>query len=126
MIHILCVLMIHIVMDIFEIMISMINYLVYVIIIILIYGIKMIWKMPTILRDTWQISLSGMYISISFFAKYFLSGTRKRLCQVSPGSRQRKVVVMMPSNSNGEFDECLLYRPSATGAPVGPFDSLFV
>jgi hypothetical protein len=42
----LCVLMIHIVMDIFEIMIFMVNYLLYVIIIMLIYGIKMIWKMP--------------------------------------------------------------------------------
>jgi hypothetical protein len=38
----LCVLMIHIVMDIFEITISIVNYLLYVIIIMLIYGIKMI------------------------------------------------------------------------------------
>jgi hypothetical protein len=45
----LCVLMIHIVMDIFEITISMVNYLLYVIIIMLIYGIKMIRKMPIIL-----------------------------------------------------------------------------
>jgi hypothetical protein len=51
MIHMLCVLMIHIVMDIFEITVSMINYLLYVIIIMLIYGIKMIWKMPIILTD---------------------------------------------------------------------------
>jgi hypothetical protein len=42
MIHMLCVLMFHIVMDIFEITISMVNYLLYVIIIMLIYGIKMI------------------------------------------------------------------------------------
>jgi hypothetical protein len=49
MIHMLCVLMIHIFMDIFEITISMVNYLLYVIIIILIYGIKMIRKMPIIL-----------------------------------------------------------------------------
>jgi hypothetical protein len=49
MIHMLCVLMIHIVMDIFEITFSMINYLIYVIIITLIYGIKMIQKMPIIL-----------------------------------------------------------------------------
>jgi hypothetical protein len=48
----LCVLMIHIVMDIFEITISMINYLLYVIIIMLIYGIKMIWKMTIILTVT--------------------------------------------------------------------------
>jgi hypothetical protein len=45
----LCVLMIHIVMDIFEITISMVNYLLYVIIIKLIYGIKMVRKMPIIL-----------------------------------------------------------------------------
>jgi hypothetical protein len=49
MIHMLYVLMIHIVIDIFEITISMINYLLYVIIIMLIYGIKMIWKMLIIL-----------------------------------------------------------------------------
>jgi hypothetical protein len=49
MIHMLCVLMIHIVMDIFEITIFMVNYLLYVIIIMLIYGIKMIRKMPIIL-----------------------------------------------------------------------------
>ena len=46
MIHMLYVLMIHIVMDIFDVMV---NYLLYVIIIILIYGIKMIRKMPIIL-----------------------------------------------------------------------------
>jgi hypothetical protein len=49
MIHMLYVLMIYIVMDIFEITISMINYLLYVIIIMLIYGIKMIWKMHVFL-----------------------------------------------------------------------------
>jgi hypothetical protein len=42
MIYMLCVLMIHIVMDIFDITICMVNYLIYVIIIMLIYGIKMI------------------------------------------------------------------------------------
>jgi DMSO/TMAO reductase YedYZ heme-binding membrane subunit len=49
MIHMLYVLMIHIVMDIFEIAISMIKYILYVII-MLIYGIKMIWKMSIFLR----------------------------------------------------------------------------
>jgi hypothetical protein len=44
-----CVLMIHIVMNIFEITISIDNYLLYVIIIMLIYGIKMIRKMSIIL-----------------------------------------------------------------------------
>jgi hypothetical protein len=49
MFYMLCVLMIHIVMDIFEIMLSMIDYLLYVITIMLIYGIKIVRKMPIIL-----------------------------------------------------------------------------
>jgi hypothetical protein len=49
MLHMLCVLMIHIVIDIFEIMLSMFDYLLYVIIIMLIYGIKRVRKMPIIL-----------------------------------------------------------------------------
>jgi DMSO/TMAO reductase YedYZ heme-binding membrane subunit len=48
----LCVLMIHIVMDMIEITISMVNYLLYVIIIILIYGIKMIRKMSINLTNS--------------------------------------------------------------------------
>jgi hypothetical protein len=52
MLHMLCVLMIHIVMDNFEITFSMFDYLLYVIIIMLIYGIKMIQKMPIILTAT--------------------------------------------------------------------------
>jgi hypothetical protein len=48
----LCVLMIHIVMDIFEITFSMFDYLLYVIIIMLIYGIKIIRKMPIYLTCT--------------------------------------------------------------------------
>jgi hypothetical protein len=51
MLHILCVLMIHIVMEIFEITISMFDYLLYVIIIMLIYGFKMLWKMPIFLTE---------------------------------------------------------------------------
>jgi hypothetical protein len=49
MLHMLCVLMIHIVMDIFEIMLFMSDYLLYVITIMLIYGIKLVRKMPIIL-----------------------------------------------------------------------------
>jgi hypothetical protein len=49
--HMLYVLMIHMVMDIFESTISMVNYLLYVVIIMLIYGIKMIWKMPKFLTE---------------------------------------------------------------------------
>jgi hypothetical protein len=52
MIHMLCVLMIHIIMDIIDITIFMDNYLLYVIIIMLIYGIKMIWKMTIILTSS--------------------------------------------------------------------------
>jgi hypothetical protein len=48
----LCVLMIHIVMDIFEITFSMFDYLLYVIIIMLIYGIKIIKKMPIFLTPS--------------------------------------------------------------------------
>jgi hypothetical protein len=51
MLHMLCVLMIHIVMDIFEITFSMFDYLLYVIIIMLIYGIKIIQKMPIFLTE---------------------------------------------------------------------------
>jgi hypothetical protein len=51
----LCVLMIHIVMDIFEITFSMFDYLLYVIIIMLIYGIKIIRKMPIFLTNTTSV-----------------------------------------------------------------------
>jgi hypothetical protein len=51
MLHMFCVLMIHIVMDIFNITIFMVNYLLYVIIIMLIYGIKMIRKMSIFLTE---------------------------------------------------------------------------
>jgi hypothetical protein len=51
MLHMLCVLMIHIVMDIFEIMLSMFDYVLYVITIMLIYGIKMVRKMPIFLTQ---------------------------------------------------------------------------
>jgi hypothetical protein len=60
MIHIICVLMIHIIMDIFEITIFMINYLLYVIIILLIYEIKMIWKMSIFLTATVEFPKKGI------------------------------------------------------------------
>jgi hypothetical protein len=56
MLHMLCVLMIHIVMDNFEITFSMFDYLLYVIIIMLIYGIKIIQKMPIFLTRRWRPS----------------------------------------------------------------------
>jgi hypothetical protein len=58
MLHMLCVLMIHIVMDIFEITFSMFDYLLYVIIIMLIYGIKIIQKMPIFLTDSSSLTFS--------------------------------------------------------------------
>jgi hypothetical protein len=60
----LCVLMIHIVMNIFEIMLSMFDYLLYVITIILIYGIKMIQKMPIVLTDMSWVLIGCPYHSI--------------------------------------------------------------
>jgi hypothetical protein len=71
MIHMLCVLMIHIVMDIFEITISMINYLLYVTIIMLIYGIKMIRKMLIILTTP----PSQIIISFNFCASRFIGSS---------------------------------------------------
>jgi hypothetical protein len=54
--------------------------------------------------DTWQrlcytrqITLGELYIGNDLFAEYFLSGTR-----------QRKVTVTAPSDSDGSFAECLL------------------
>jgi hypothetical protein len=63
----LCVLMIHIVMDIFEITISMINYLLYVIIIMLIYGIKIIWKMHIFLTVTHTKETSSNHFILAEF-----------------------------------------------------------
>jgi hypothetical protein len=41
--------------------------------------------------DTRQRELDELYIGNSFFAEYFLLGTRQRLCRVSLDTRQRKV-----------------------------------
>jgi hypothetical protein len=79
MIYMLCVLMIHIVMDIFEITISMVNYLLYVIIIMLIYEIKMIRKMPINLTiqkpNVRHFSVRGFAAALKpdlFYGKNFL------------------------------------------------------
>jgi hypothetical protein len=50
--------------------------------------------------------LGEQYIGNGFFAEYFLSGTRQSLCQVSLGTRQRKVVVTMPDDRDDTFVEC--------------------
>jgi hypothetical protein len=69
MIHMFCVLILHIVMDIFEITIFMVNYILYVIIIMLIYEIKIIRKMSIILTptvddlDSWFVPLSGQLLT---------------------------------------------------------------
>jgi hypothetical protein len=60
----LCVLMIHIVMDIFEIMLSMFDYLLYVIIIMLIYGIKMVRKMTIFLTNYSRGFACKVFVSI--------------------------------------------------------------
>jgi hypothetical protein len=43
--------------------------------------------------DTRQRELGEQYIGNDFFAEYFLSGTRQKLCRVSLGTRQRKASV---------------------------------
>jgi hypothetical protein len=53
--------------------------------------------------DTRQRELGEQYIGNSFFVEYFLSGTRQRLCRVSLGTQQRKVVVTTTSNRDGTF-----------------------
>jgi purine-cytosine permease-like protein len=63
MIHMLYVLLIHIVMDIFEVVISMIKHILYVIIIMLIYGIKMIQKMTIFLTVAASIIQSWSTLS---------------------------------------------------------------
>ena len=49
--------------------------------------------------NTRQRTLGELYIGNSFFAEYFLSGTR-----------QRKVTVTAPSDGDGSFAECLLWH----------------
>jgi hypothetical protein len=53
--------------------------------------------------DSRQRSLGELYIRSSFFVEYFC-----RACRVSPGTRQRKVVVTAPSGGDVAFIECLL------------------
>jgi hypothetical protein len=73
--------------------------------------------------DTQKRELGEQYIGNSFFAEYFLSGTRQRLCRVPVGTQQRKVAVMTPGNGDGAFAECL---PACTRQRVcqrGPLSS---
>jgi hypothetical protein len=57
--------------------------------------------------DTHQIKIGKLYIGNGFFAEYFLSGTRERLCRLSPSTRQRKVAVTAAGNDDGAFAECI-------------------
>jgi hypothetical protein len=57
--------------------------------------------------NTRQRTLGELYIGNDLFAEYFLSGTRQRICRVPFGTRQRKVVVTVPSDGDGSFVECL-------------------
>jgi hypothetical protein len=56
--------------------------------------------------DTRQKSLGELYIVNGFFAEYFLSETRQRLCRMLYDSQQRKVVVTTSDDSDGDFAEC--------------------
>jgi hypothetical protein len=47
--------------------------------------------------DTRQRRLGELYIGNDFFADYFLSGTRQRLCRVRSDTRQRNVFVTAES-----------------------------
>jgi hypothetical protein len=51
--------------------------------------------------DTRQRRIDELYIGNGFFAEYFLSGTRQRLCRVSLGIRQRKFDITMPGDDDG-------------------------
>jgi hypothetical protein len=53
--------------------------------------------------STRQRVFGEMYIGNGFFAGYFLSGTRQRLCRVSLSTRQRKVAVTATGNEDSGF-----------------------
>jgi hypothetical protein len=72
----------------------------------------------------WQRELDEHYIGNGFFAEYFLSDTRQRLCRVSLGTWQRKVVVTTPGNGDVAFAKCSRWD-SAKGPPAGPFVRFF-
>jgi hypothetical protein len=55
--------------------------------------------------DTWQRKLGELYIGNDFFAEYFLSDTRQRLCRVSNGTRQKKIAVTATGNDDGAYAE---------------------
>jgi hypothetical protein len=55
---------------------------------------------------TRQKDIGELYIGNDIFVKYFLSGTRQRLCRVSLGTRQRKSAVTAPGNGDDAFAEC--------------------
>jgi hypothetical protein len=56
--------------------------------------------------DTRQSKLGELYIDNDFFAEYFLSGTRQRLCRVLEGTRQIKVAITAKGNSDGAYAVC--------------------
>jgi hypothetical protein len=59
---------------------------------------------------TRQRGLGTQCIGKAFFAEYFFSGTRQRLCQVLGSTRQRKAAVTVPSDGDGVFVECLRWH----------------
>jgi hypothetical protein len=83
--------------------------------------------------NTRQKSIGELYIGNDFFAEYFLSVTRQRLCRASLSSRQEnlssrcQVMVMEPLpravvtlGKGSLFAECLLYRHLAKKLHVAP------
>jgi hypothetical protein len=108
--HMLCVLMIHIFMDIFEITISMINYLVYVIIIMLIYGIKIIRKMPIILTiqktNVRHFSVRGFAVVLEpdpFNGKNFLIWKAKMELWLTAPRKRLSSALNLASSSEGKL-----------------------
>jgi hypothetical protein len=55
---------------------------------------------------TRQRVLGTQCIDKAFFAEYFFSGTRQRLCRVPGSTRQRKAAVTAPGDGDSVFAEC--------------------
>jgi hypothetical protein len=55
---------------------------------------------------TRQIGIGTQCIGKAFFAEYFFSGTRQRLCRVPGSTRQRKETATTPGDGDSIFAEC--------------------
>jgi hypothetical protein len=75
---------------------------------------------------TRQRGLGTQCIGKAFFAEYFFSGTRQRLCRVPGSTRQRKAAVTTPDDGDDVFAECL---PASTRQRIrqrGPHVRFFI